>query len=106
MTPLAIPAYTATSALGRGLTATRAALEAGRSGLAPCDFEDVERGYIGRVAGLEDERLPERFECYDCRNNRLAWVGLSQDDFVSAVITARERYGPGRVAVVLASYTT
>lgn len=106
MTPLAIPAYTATSALGRGLTAMRAALEAGRSGLAPCNFEDVERGYIGRVAGLEDERLPERFAGYDCRNNRLAWAGLSQDDFVPAVIAARERYGPGRVAVVLGTSTS
>lgn len=106
MTPLAITAYTATSALGRGLAAMRTALEAGRSGLAPCDFEDVERGYIGRVAGLEDEKLPERFVRYDCRNNRLAWVGLGQDDFLAAAASARDRYGAARVAVVLGTSTS
>ena len=106
MTPLAITAYTATSALGRGLAAMRTALEAGRSGLAPCDFEDVERGYIGRVAGLEDEKLPERFVRYDCRNNRLACVGLGQDDFLAAAASARDRYGAARVAVVLGTSTS
>lgn len=106
MMPLAITAYTATCALGRGLSAMRAALEAGRSGLAPCDFEDVERGHIGRVAGLEEERLPERFARYDCRNNRLAWVGLCQDGFLAAAASARERYGAARIAVVLGTSTS
>jgi 3-oxoacyl-[acyl-carrier-protein] synthase I len=42
MTPLQLTHFTATSCLGRGLAATLAALEAARSGLAPCHFETVE----------------------------------------------------------------
>ncbi len=106
MMPLAIASYTATSALGRGLAATRAALEERRSGLLPCDFEDVDRGHIGRVAGLEDEILPEIFAHYDCRNNRLAWVGLTQDAFFASAVSARDRYGASRVAVVLGTSTS
>jgi 3-oxoacyl-[acyl-carrier-protein] synthase-1 len=41
MKPVLLAAMTATSALGRGLAATLAALREGRSALAPCHFETV-----------------------------------------------------------------
>ena len=105
--PLRISHYTLTSALGRGLAAQREALLAERSGLAPCDFETVQlRAWIGRVAGLEDEILNGTWQDYDCRNNRLARLGLEQDGFSRAIVNARERYGAKRIGVFLGTSTS
>ncbi|MDR6937871.1 3-oxoacyl-[acyl-carrier-protein] synthase-1 [Luteibacter sp. 3190] len=106
MPPLAIRAYTATSALGRGLDAHADALAASRGGLAPNDFSVAPLAcWIGRIAGVEDEPLPARFAEWECRNNRLAWLALQQDGFADAVHAARERYGSARVAVLLGTST-
>ena len=100
MPPLSIRAYTATSALGRGLEAHAEALHASRGGLTPNDFSSAPLDcWIGRVAGLEDAPLPPELAQWDCRNNRLAWLALNQDGFMEAVRDARERYGASRVAV-------
>src|SRR5262249_45264041 len=42
----------------------------------------------------------------DCRNNRLAQLGLRQDGFERAVAGARERYGPHRIAVLIGTSTS
>jgi 3-oxoacyl-[acyl-carrier-protein] synthase-1 len=111
MAPLILSRYTVVSALGKGLDETYGALRDRRSGLQPCDFEDVAiKTYIGRVAGLEDVPLggpaSKGLEQFDCRNNRLALLGLQQDGFMQAAIEARERYGAHRVAVILGSSTS
>ncbi|URL60452.1 beta-ketoacyl-[acyl-carrier-protein] synthase family protein [Luteibacter flocculans] len=106
MPPLAIRAYTATSALGRGLQAHADALAASRGGLAPNDFSFAPLAcWIGRVAGVEDAPLPPELTEWDCRNNRLAWMALQQDGFADAVRATRERYGAHRVAVLLGTST-
>jgi len=105
--PVRIGAYTASSALGRGRKATLEALRARRSGLTRNDFlETPIVTWIGRVAGIESEPLPAHLAQWECRNNRLAWLGLTQDGFLEAVNAARERYGPTRVAVVLGTSTS
>jgi 3-oxoacyl-[acyl-carrier-protein] synthase-1 len=107
MTPLAVTAYTATSAMGRGRAAHLAALHAGRSGLRPNDFSSVPLAcWIGRVAGLEQSPLPAAHAAWDCRNNRLAWLGLQQDGFLEHVRAARARYGVDRIAVLLGTSTS
>jgi 3-oxoacyl-[acyl-carrier-protein] synthase I len=107
MTPLALSACTAVSAMGRGLDATRRALRSRRTGLRPCDFADVSlETHIGRVDGLEEMPLPEALTPYDCRNNRLASLALSTDGFASAVAAAAERHGRDRVAVIVGSSTS
>jgi 3-oxoacyl-[acyl-carrier-protein] synthase-1 len=107
MTPLQLTHFTATSCLGHGLTATLAALEAARGGLAPCHFETVELPtFIGEVAGIEAVRLPQPLQRFDCRNNRLAQLGLIQDGFDIAVRAAVERFGAGRVGVYLGTSTS
>ena len=112
MAPLILSRYTVVSALGKGLELTFQALRDRRSGLRPCDFEDVRiKTYIGRVDGLEDLPVSRgststELEQFDCRNNRLALLGLQQDGFMQAAIEARERYGAHRVAVILGSSTS
>lgn len=107
MRPLAITSYTATSALGRGVAAMLEALRRGASGLKPNDFDRAQlRAFIGRVPGLEDEPVSGALAPFDCRNNRLAEVGLAQDGFREAVERARSKYGPKRVAVLLGTSTS
>lgn len=107
MNPLAITAYSVCSAAGDGRAATLQALRERRSGLQRNDFGQAPLAtWIGRVAGLEEHALPPHLAEWDCRNNRLAWRGLLADDFKAAVATARERYGSGRVAVVMGTSTS
>ncbi|MGY0561527.1 beta-ketoacyl-[acyl-carrier-protein] synthase family protein [Luteimonas sp. A277] len=104
---LAIRAYTATTALGRGRAAQAQALDERRSGLRRNDFgPDPLDAWIGRVSGLEDEALPARFAQWECRNNRLAWLALQQDGMLEAVAAAVDRHGAERVALVLGTSTS
>lgn len=107
MNPLAITAYSLCSAAGDGRAATLQALRERRSGLQRNDFGTAPLAtWIGRVAGLEEHALPPQLAEWDCRNNRLAWRGLLADEFKAAVAAARERYGSGRVAVVMGTSTS
>jgi 3-oxoacyl-[acyl-carrier-protein] synthase I len=107
MNPVGITAFTATSALGRGIEAMLEALRRGATGLKPNDFDRAElRAWIGRVPGLEHEPVAGPLAEFDCRNNRLAQVGLAQDGFREAVSRARAKYGPNRVAVLLGTSTS
>jgi 3-oxoacyl-[acyl-carrier-protein] synthase I len=97
MRPLVLSAYTATSCLGRGLEATRAALAEGRSGLTPCAFETVAlETHVGEVPGVDDQPLPGELREFECRNNRLALLGLRQDGFGEAVRALANRLGSTR----------
>ena len=102
-----ISAFTATSAVGVGNTALADALAHSRSGLRANDFGASPLAtWIGRVDGLEALRLPEELAAWDCRNNRLAWLGLQADGFMEAVAAARKRYGPTRIALILGTSTS
>jgi 3-oxoacyl-[acyl-carrier-protein] synthase-1 len=104
--PVQVSAYTATSAVGAGKALMLTAATEQRSGLRRNDFGPTPLAtWIGRVDGL-DAPLPGRFAHWDCRNNRLAWLGLNVDGFVDAVAAARERFGAARVALVLGTSTS
>lgn len=106
MTPLLLSSFTATTALGCGLAATRAALANGSSGLQPCRFESVDLPtWIGEVPGVDAQVLPPALAAYDCRNNRLTQMGLEADGFADRVRAAVDRYGPARVGVFLGTST-
>jgi 3-oxoacyl-[acyl-carrier-protein] synthase-1 len=106
MRPLPISAATATSCLGRGLDAHRAALAAGASGLAPCRFETAALDtWVGEIAGVDETRLPAPLRAFDCRNNRAAELGLAQDGFEEAVHAAVARHGARRIGVFLGTST-
>ncbi len=106
MTPLPIQHFTATSCIGRGQAAMLESLQQARSGLKPCDFETVSLDtQIGEVAGVDDVRLPPALVAYDCRNNRLAQLGLEQDGFAGAVRASAARWGSDRVGVFIGTST-
>jgi len=106
VTPLLLSSYTATTSLGRGLEALLAGLREGRSGLQPCAFESVRLDtWIGEVAAVDGEKLPKSLARYDCRNNRLAQLGLEADGFAEHVRAAIARYGKSRVGVFLGTST-
>jgi 3-oxoacyl-[acyl-carrier-protein] synthase I len=105
--PLHLSQFTATTCLGRGLAANLAALREERSGLAPCRFETVDVDTcVGEVAGVDDESLLPAVTDFDCRNNRLAQLGLAQDDFIAGVAAARARYGADRIGVFVGTSTS
>ena len=107
MQPLSVTAFTASCAAGLGRAELLAALDAGRSGLRPNDFgRERLTTWIGRIGGVEDAPLPAELSRYECRNNRLAWMGLQRDGFMQAVAVARSHYGAERVALVLGTSTS
>ena len=107
MSPLLLSATTLTTCLGRGLAVHGEALRAGRSGLRPCDFESVRLDtWIGAVDGVDAVALPASLAEYDCRNNRLALLGLEADGFAEQVRAAARRHGSRRVGVFLGTSTS
>ncbi len=107
MKPLAISTHTLVSALGHGRDATFEALRTGRSGLAPRAFETAAIGsWLGVVEGIAELGWREELAAYDCRNNRLAELGLRADGFGDAVRRAAQRWGVGRVGVFLGTSTS
>ena len=107
MNPLWLSHFTATSSIGRGLDSTLSALQERRTGLAPCTFDTANlETFVGEVAGVDDVKLPAHLSEYDCRNNRLAWLGLMQDGFEEAVHAAIRKYGRQRIGVFIGTSTS
>ncbi|WP_010097959.1 beta-ketoacyl-ACP synthase, partial [Burkholderia ubonensis] len=106
MNPLLLSHFTATSCIGRGLDATVAALRGARGGLTRCDFERADLDtWIGAVDGVDAQPVRADLSDFECRNNRLAQLGLTQDGFAERVAAAVSRYGAERVGVFVGTST-
>ncbi|MFY9328621.1 MAG: beta-ketoacyl-[acyl-carrier-protein] synthase family protein [Georgfuchsia sp.] len=106
MKPLRLSHYTATTCLGRGLAPLQMALAGMHSGLTPCAFETVRLDtWVGEVAGVDSVVLPEPLFDYNCRNNRLALLGLETDGFADVVRDVIAHYGKRRVGLFLGTST-
>ncbi len=107
MQPLAISRYSIVNSLGAGSKALLSALRERRSGLRPCDFETARLDtHVGTVQGIDDFRVRDDLGDFDCRNNRLAQLGLVQDGFDEAVAAARAKYGADRIGFYLGTSTS
>ena len=96
-----------TSCIGTGLGPTLATIREQRSGLAPCTFETVDLPtYVGEVRDVDEVLIEQDLAAFDCRNNRLAQMGLQQDGFADAVKTAIGKYGSDRVGVFMGTSTS
>lgn len=106
MNPLAISHFTYTSCLGAGNQANWKSVESGTSGLKPCDFPNTNLAtWIGEVDNL-DIALPGQWKEFDCRNNRLAWLALNQDNFLTEAQKTIATYGSDRVGVFMGTSTS
>jgi len=101
MTPLAVLDYTLTTALGPGRSAQWQGLQNGVSGLTQGFADCTLACWVGEVAGL-DAPLPN---AWDCRNNRLAEMGLMQDGFLDAALRLKSQYGAARIGVFIGTST-
>lgn len=107
MKPLLLSHFTATSCIGRGLSQTLDALRQRRSGLTACAFDTVDLPtFIGEVEGVDEVAISADLAAFDCRNNRLAQLGLEQDGFDQAVRAAIGKYGRDRVGVFIGTSTS
>ncbi|MDP1899793.1 MAG: beta-ketoacyl-[acyl-carrier-protein] synthase family protein [Rubrivivax sp.] len=107
MRPVAITAYTLVTALGAGRAATLEALRASRGGLVQGGFETACLDtWLGIVDGLDAPDAGAGLGEYDCRNNRLAALGLRTDGFADQVRTVAQRVGTQRVGVFLGTSTS
>ncbi len=107
MKPLLVKEFTAASCIGRGLQQTLDSLIGRRSGLKACDFETVRLDtHIGEVSGVDSQRMPADLKRFDCRNNRLAELAVTQDGFLEAVEETAARCGPKRIGVFIGTSTS
>lgn len=107
MQALQLTAYTTTSAIGIGLGQTLAALQNQHSGLRSKPWETIDfETSIGEVPNLDDFNVRNELAAFDCRNNRLAQLGLEQDGFSDAVRHAVRRHGKERIGVFLGTSTS
>jgi 3-oxoacyl-[acyl-carrier-protein] synthase-1 len=105
--PLLLSHFTVTSAIGRGLQQTLNAMREQRSGLTPCNFDTVDLPtFIGEVSAVDTIKMPDELADFDCRNNRLAQLGLEQDGFADTVKTAVAKYGASRIGVFMGTSTS
>jgi 3-oxoacyl-[acyl-carrier-protein] synthase I len=103
--PLAhVTAFTLTSALGRGNAATLEAMQSQRGGLRRQALRGGGASWLGLVEDL-DEPVPAAVRRLDCRANRMMERALAQDDLLTRVAHARERYGAHRVGCFMGTIT-
>jgi len=107
LNPLWLSHFTATSSIGSGLDQSLTALRQRRTGLAPCAFDTVDLAtFVGEVPEVDKVRLPAHLADFNCRNNRLALLGLTQDGFAEAVRAAIAKYGAQRIGLFLGTSTS
>ena len=106
MSSILLSNFTATSAIGCGLDETLTSLREQVCGLAACTFETVDIStFVGEVAGVDLVQLPDHLSGFNCRNNRLALLGLQQDGFANAVSEACKKYGAQRIGIFIGTST-
>jgi 3-oxoacyl-[acyl-carrier-protein] synthase I len=102
ITPTAITAHSLVSAAGVGLQALVDVCSSGQTALKPNTFTRLPlHTWAGEVQALRDLAWPARWAEWDCRANRLAWLGLQADNFITAAQTACAQFGAARVGLVL-----
>lgn len=101
MRPLVVLDYTLSTALGTGRAAQLQGLRTAQSGLTSGYDDCALPCWVGRVAGLDQPLANE----WDCRNNRLAELGLQQDGFIDAALRLKAQYGAARVGVFIGTST-
>lgn len=105
--PLSITASSLVNALGRGKQAVAEKLAASESGLTQASYPGLEfETWIGQVEAAASYPLEAELASFNCRNNRLAKLGLDSDGFREAVAQAKRNYGSHRIGVFMGTSTS
>ncbi len=105
--PLFITASSLVSPLGIGRDKTFDNLIAEKTGLSNDGFDGLGFDtWLGQVKQVEQVSLEPHLAHYNCRNNRLAKLGLDTDGFREAVLDLRQRYGASRIGVFVGTSTS
>ncbi|GAB4358165.1 MAG: hypothetical protein Kow0060_12020 [Methylohalobius crimeensis] len=104
--PVAVTAWQCLSAAGSGPAALRAVIRGNRPCLTPIrlfplPFETVVGEYVDSLPMIRSEMA-----AYACRNARLALAALNHEGFRDRVAAALDRYGAGRVGLILGTSTS
>ena len=104
---LVVDCYTATCAAGVGLEALGTSIRNRQSGLSWQGLAGSDLGtWVGRVSALDETPLPPTLQHLESRCNRLAWLGLQQDGFLSRVKQIIARLGAHRVGALIGTSTS
>jgi len=104
---ISLTACTVTTAAGKGVTANADALKKSRTGLQKNGFAGIDFDtYIGQVDGVDDVLLPDHLSDFDCRNNRLAELGLLQDNMLEKIAEMKARFGAERIGLFVGTSTS
>jgi len=116
LAPVAVSAYTLTSALGAGVQKMRESLCADRGGLSPEPWPDCTVDcQLGRIeltdefdgdAGSDAQASAQIAAERDSRNNRTIALALAQDNFSQSVAAAIAQFGAPRVGLVMGTSTS
>ncbi len=107
MNPLYITSYTSTCGIGSGKDQIWDSIKNNDSGLSLIDFDPIELNtYVGMVDEINDVNIPENLSNFDCRNNRLCYLTLMQDEFLDHVENLKEKYKSNRIALIIGSSTS
>ena len=99
--------FTTVNAAGTGTLQFQQALEQGRSGLHPNQFDGTNlEVYVGEVGGIDSVDISVELAHYNCRNNRLAQLCLQQDGFADYVWQLKQRYSDQRIGVIMGTSTS
>ncbi len=99
--------YTVSCAAGLGLEALARSLAQRQSGLSQQDIPGGELDtWVGRVDAVTDHALPASWSELESRNNRLAWLALQQDGFLSSLQALVNKLGPARIGVIIGTSTS
>src|SRR5262249_54989917 len=104
MTRLHLTALGIVTAIGHGKRAVADRLFAARTGLVERrDFIPGAAAWVGEVGAALPE-VPAGLSRFDCRNNRLAALALTE--IAPEIAVAQRRYGAERIAVILGTSTS
>ena len=107
LAPLYITKYTVTTSLGCGVEENLSALKNEKSGLTKLHFKHSDLDtWIGKITKLDEFQLENSLSEYDCRNNRLIWLALHQDNFGPKVKNLIEKYSNKRIGVFFGTSTS
>jgi len=95
------------NATGCGKNAMLDAIRNNTSGLKEINYPSVDfETWFGEVVAVADVTIEPKLQRFDCRNNRLAKLGLDTDNFRADIIAAIERYGADRIGVFMGTSTS